>query len=49
MSFDEFLNHPRSEIENFINIINELDKKKSQVNEDFLSEIQKSTTSTSNK
>lgn len=49
MSFDEFLSHPRYEIEKFINVINEIDKKKTQADQNFLSEIKKSTTEITNK
>lgn len=41
MSFDDFLNRPRYEMENIVKICNEISEKKNKANESFLKDVQK--------
>lgn len=41
MSFDEFLDHPRYQIESMIQIVNEVDQRKIKTNESFFKELEK--------
>lgn len=39
MSFDEFINRPRYEIELILKVVDELDKKKNAINENLLNNL----------
>lgn len=40
MSFDEFIDRPRYEIDIMLKIVNEIDVKKNSINENMLNDIQ---------
>lgn len=40
MSFDDFLNHPRYEIESMIKVIDEVTKQKNKANESMLKNLE---------
>lgn len=41
MSFDDFLNRPKYEIETIIRIVDEVDKKKNRINDTLLKDLEK--------
>lgn len=41
MSFDDFLNRPKYEIETIIRIVDEVDKKKNRINDTVLKDLEK--------
>jgi len=41
MSFDDFLNRPKHEIETIIRIVDETDKKRNRISSDILKDLEK--------
>lgn len=49
MSFDDFINRPKYEIEAIVRVINEVDNKRNTINNSILEDLEKSTPNFSDK